>query len=72
MITNQNLLTVGDVAEQLGIPVYRIQYLLRTRNIKPIQRAGILRLFTNDQLDLIREELQQGAVTVSEVPHVAL
>lgn len=67
MIANQNLLTVGEVAETLGVPIYRLQYLIRTRNIKPVQRAGILRLFTSDQLELIRAEIQSTCGNVPEV-----
>ena len=52
------LLTVGRIAELLGEPVHRIEYLLRTRNhIRPVGFAGRARLFNRKSLAHIRHEL---------------
>lgn len=46
-------LTVRDVARQLREPTHRVVYALREYRIDPAQRAGIIRLFTPDQLATI-------------------
>ncbi len=55
---SQQLHTVGLIAENLGVPVHRVEYVLRTRNIKPAHRAGALRIFTLEQVDRIAEEIE--------------
>ena len=55
---SQQLHTVGLIAEKIGVPVHRVEYVLRTRNIKPAFRAGGLRIFTPEQADDIAEVIQ--------------
>lgn len=51
------LLTVGEIADRLDVPVHRVQYVLRTReDITPVAYAGRARLFDNDALARIRHE----------------
>jgi hypothetical protein len=51
--------TVGVIAERLGEPLHRIEYVLRTRAVKPIGMAGNSRVYDDDALDQIREELRR-------------
>ncbi len=51
------LLTVGEIARRLGCPIHKILYLIQSRQIVPIQRAGALRVFDDSVLDLIRSEM---------------
>jgi hypothetical protein len=52
------LRTPGVLAALLGVPLHRIDYVLRTRPyIRPAARAGRLRLFDNQALALLRHEL---------------
>ena len=52
------LRTPGVLAELLGVPLHRIDYLLRTRpHIRPAALAGRLRLYDNDALAMLRHEL---------------
>lgn len=52
------LRTPGVLAELLGVPLYRVDYLLRTRaHIRPAARAGRLRLYDSDALAMLRHEL---------------
>lgn len=53
----ETLLTVGQVARELSCPIWRVQYLLRARDIKPTCRVGVLRLFQTDVVDVLRQEL---------------
>jgi hypothetical protein len=51
-------LTVGDVARRLGVPRVRVNYAIDKAGIRERGRAGILRLFSLDQLPVIRAALQ--------------
>lgn len=51
------LLTVGQVAKELACPIWQVQYLLRARDIKPVCRVGVLRLFQTDIVDILQQEL---------------
>lgn len=52
-----DLLTVGDVAKKLGLPRSRIDYAIEKAGIRERHRAGILRLFSADQLPVIEAAL---------------
>ena len=54
-----NALTVGEIARRLDRPIHRIEYLIRSRNIQPIQRAGNLRVFSEKDLELIAGEIRR-------------
>jgi len=57
--TVPQLLTIGKLAEELGVPIERVRYILATRpHIKPIARAGLTRLYNRNGLEAIRRELQ--------------
>ena len=54
-----SLLTPGRVAERLGVPLHRVQYVLRSRGrtIRPVARAGRLRLYNLGAVERVRREL---------------
>lgn len=53
------LRTPGVIAAELGAPLRRVLYVLRTRNhIKPIGRAGRLRLYDRAAVEMVREEIR--------------
>lgn len=52
------LRTPGVLAEELGQPLHRVLYVLRTRtHIRPSARAGRLRLYDREAMALIRHEM---------------
>ncbi len=53
------LRTPGVIAEELGVPVSRVIYVLQKRSdaIKPIGRAGVLRLYDHGAVEMVRNEL---------------
>lgn len=52
------VLTTGRIAQQLGQPLHRIQYVLRTRpHIRPRAMAGRMRVYDEAGLAAIRAEL---------------
>ncbi len=55
-----DLLTIGDVARKLGIARTRLDYAVDKAGIRERGRAGILRLFSRDQIPVMEAAL--GAV----------
>jgi hypothetical protein len=53
------LRTPGVIAAEVDAPLNRVLYVLRTRNIKPIGRAGVLRLFDRAAVEMVREALRE-------------
>ena len=53
------LLTVGDLGQQLDQPIHKIEYLLSSRKVTPIQRAGRFRLYSRDTVRFLRGEIDQ-------------
>ena len=52
------LLTPGRIADKLGVPLHRVQYILSTRrHIHPSARAGQVRIFDSVAVAQIRHEL---------------
>lgn len=63
-----NLLTPGRIAAELATPLHRVQYILLTRpHIRPLARAGILRLFDREAVAMVRHEL--GAIDAKRASH---
>lgn len=54
---NANLLTVSQIAEELGEPPQRVTYIIRKYRLKPVQRIGIIRLFDDRQVEVIKQGL---------------
>lgn len=55
------LLTTGQIAAALNVPIHRVQYLLKTRPyIQPLCTVGAYRVYSRSALDTIRRELGLG------------
>jgi hypothetical protein len=55
------VLTTGQIADQLGQPPGRVNYLISKLRLKPVGRVGIIRLFSEQQVEALQlgtEELQ--------------
>jgi hypothetical protein len=52
-------LTVGEIGRRLDKPVHRIEYILRSRNIKPTNIAGNARVFSEADVRYIDSELRR-------------
>jgi len=55
------LVTVGQVAKRLDVPIHVVAYLLRSRRIEPTARAGILRLYDEASVKRIAAEVERVA-----------
>lgn len=54
------LITVGVIAAELGVPLHRVQYVLRTRrSIRPKAVAGRLWLYDSDDIRQVEAELRR-------------
>lgn len=51
--------TVGEIARRLGEPVHRIEYVIRTREIKPVSRAGHAGIYSEGDVQYIASELRR-------------
>src|SRR5207253_8449144 len=53
-----SLLTAGRIADELGVSLQRVAYILASRrHITPVARAGTLRLFDRNAVAKVRHEL---------------
>jgi hypothetical protein len=53
------LRTAGVLAAEINEPLGRVLYVLRTRGVQPIGRAGILRLYDAAAVETVREAIRQ-------------
>ena len=51
--------TVGEIARRLGVPVHKVEYVIRARRIEPAGWAGNLRIFTEADVQRIGSELHR-------------
>jgi len=51
--------TIGEIARRLGVPVHRVEYVIRTRNLRPVARAGNLRVFSEADVAYVAGELRR-------------
>jgi hypothetical protein len=51
--------TVGEISRRIGYPVHRVEYVIRTRDVKPIGRAGTARIFSDSDVQYIASELRR-------------
>jgi hypothetical protein len=56
-----DLLTIREVARELGVRTHRATYAVDQFDIEPRQRAGVIRLFSRDQLPEIRSAITRIA-----------
>ena len=64
-----SLLTIGAIATRLGVPLHRVEYVIRSRGIPASGRAGRLRVFAPEAITLIRHVLERhGKPAVGPAP----
>lgn len=55
----KRLLTIGVLAEQLDCSLAKVVYLLKSRNIKPVSRAGQFRIYSSGVVNILRREIEE-------------
>ncbi len=56
-LTKSSVLTVGVMADRLGVARHRVEYVIRSRGIEPMNWAGNARIFSEASLEYIASEL---------------
>lgn len=56
---DQSHLTVGQIADRLAEPPARIAYIIDKYRLKAVQRVGIIRLFSEEQIAVIQRGLSE-------------
>ncbi len=51
--------TIGEIARRLGKPLHRVEYIIRSRDIRPAGLAGNARVFSDADVDRIARELRR-------------
>lgn len=51
--------TVGVIARRLGVPLHRVEYVIRSREIQPVSVAGNARIFAESDVAFIASELRR-------------
>ena len=51
--------TVGEIARRFGVPVHKVEYVVRARQVQPIGWAGNARIFSEAAVDRIGGELRR-------------
>ena len=59
MKTLQPQLSPGEIARRLNRPLHCVNYILESRRIEPIGRAGIVRIFAEDVVEQVRTALEE-------------
>lgn len=57
MISTKQARTAGTIAAELGVPLHRVQYILRTRKIQPVAKAGVFNLYSAEHTAEVRRHL---------------
>lgn len=55
----RSLNTTGVIAARLGFPIHRVDYVIKTRGIKHVTKAGTARVYSDEQVAQIANELQR-------------
>ena len=55
--TNSAFVTISDVAAELDIPHSKAEYLARRKGLRPVARAGNVKLYAPECLTTFREAL---------------
>jgi hypothetical protein len=56
-MTNRNDRTATEIADELGEPPSRVNYIIQKHRLKPASRIGIIRLFDERQIEAIKQGL---------------
>ena len=54
-----NVPTVGEISRRHGVPIHKVEYLIRARGITPVGWAGNARIFSEADVARIASELRR-------------
>lgn len=62
------LYTVGQIAQEHGVPVTRVVYVVCSRSVRSVGKAGKIRLLDDRAVAVIRRELDRIAAKREAAP----
>lgn len=57
----RRLLTLGQLAQRLGVSIHRVKYAIESYRIEPVTRIGIIRVWSEDDLPRIKSAISRVA-----------
>ena len=66
--SSEDLVTLGELARRMGVAEHRLAYIITSRRIEPVMRAGILRLFSAAIIPRLQQELDAIDAAKGAVP----
>ena len=54
-----SVLTCGEIARRLQVPAHRVDWILRTRGVEPIGRAGCIRIYDEGTVAYVKGEIER-------------
>lgn len=58
-MTDDKRFTVTQIADRLEEPPQRVAYVIAKHRIKPMDRIGIIRLFSEGQIEAVKQGLYE-------------
>ena len=58
-MAREKLYTVGEIGRRLREPTFRISYIIDKHHLEPVERAGIIRQFSEAQVQDIQAAVQR-------------
>lgn len=52
-----NLVTIGDIADALGVKIHRVRHYLETRKVAPVTKIGGYRVWNRSVIGQVRQGL---------------
>ncbi len=53
------LWTVGVIARELGVQLHQIEYVIRSRKYRPIGKAGVANVYSEEQVRRMKKDLEE-------------
>ena len=69
MESTADLLTLRDIARECGVRFHQVKYAISEYGIEPRQRAGIIRLYSRDDIPTVKAALERIAERRRGVQH---
>jgi len=55
------MVSIGEIANKLGVPIHRVRYIIDKRGIRPTGRIANVRTFAESDIQFIESELRRIA-----------
>ena len=59
MELSSQIASLGEIAERLNVPIHRVEYVIRSRQIKPALVVGGRHIYSEAQIQRISSEIRR-------------